>query len=60
MKVNRVSQVIVGQEARVSQSVISQWLSLRYHGHNDKVRRPFLFLPVPTPFRCCAWNADTR
>ena len=60
MKVNRVSQVIAGQEARVSQSVISQWLSLRYHGHNDKVRRPFLFLPVPTPFRCCAWNADTR
>ena len=41
MKVNRVSQVIAGQEARVSQSVISQWLSLRYHGHNDKVRRPF-------------------
>ena len=38
MKANRVSQVVAGQEARVSQAVISQWLSMKYHGHNDKVR----------------------
>lgn len=39
MKANKVSQVVAGQEARVSQAVISQWLSMKYHGHNDKVRR---------------------
>jgi hypothetical protein len=38
MKTNKLSQVMVGQEARVSQAVISQWLSLKYHGHNSKVR----------------------
>jgi hypothetical protein len=38
MKANKVSQVVAGQEARVSQAVISQWLSMKYHGHNDKVR----------------------
>ena len=38
MKTNKLSQVTVGQEARISQAVISQWLSLKYHGHNDKVR----------------------
>jgi len=37
MKTNKLSQVMVGQEARVSQAVISQWLSLKYHGHNSKV-----------------------
>ena len=37
MKCNKLSQVMVGQEARVSQAVISQWLSLKYHGHNAKV-----------------------
>lgn len=42
MKANKLSQVTVGQEARISQAVISQWLSLKYHGHNDKVR-PLLF-----------------
>ena len=42
MKANKLSQVTVGQEARISQAVISQWLSLKYmyHGHNDKVRSP--------------------
>eukprot|EP01051_Picozoa_sp_SAG22_P007712 SAG22_NODE_552_length_9177_cov_15.661489_6_plen_173_part_00 len=39
MKANKLSQVMVGQEARVSQAVISQWLSLKYHGHNSKVSR---------------------
>lgn len=39
MKANKVSQVVAGQEARVSQAVISQWLSMKYHGHNDKVWR---------------------
>ena len=38
MKANKLSQVTVGQEARISQAVISQWLSLKYHGHNYKVR----------------------
>ena len=38
MKMHKLSQVTVGQEARISQAVISQWLSLKYHGHNDKVR----------------------
>jgi len=37
MSSNRVSQSAVGSEARVSQAVISQWLSLKYHGHNEKV-----------------------
>lgn len=37
MKLHKLSQVTVGQEARISQAVISQWLSLKYHGHNDKV-----------------------
>ena len=37
MSANRVSQSAVGSEARVSQAVISQWLSLKYHGHNEKV-----------------------
>lgn len=39
MKTYKVSQVVAGQEARVSQAVISQWLSMKYHGHNDKVWR---------------------
>jgi hypothetical protein len=37
MKTNKLSQVTVGQEARISQAVMSQWLSLKYYGHNDKV-----------------------
>ena len=37
MKANKLSQVMVGQEARISQAVISQWLSRKYHGHNAKV-----------------------
>ena len=30
MKSNKLSQVQVGQEARVSQAVISQWLARKY------------------------------
>ena len=30
MKSNKLSQVTVGQEARVSQAVISQWLARKY------------------------------
>ena len=37
MKTNKLSQVTVGQEARISQAVMSRWLSLKYYGHNDKV-----------------------
>ena len=40
MKSHKVSQVRVGQEARMSQAVVSQWLSLKYHGNVDKVPRP--------------------
>ena len=40
MKMHKLSQVTVGQEARISQAVISPWLLLKYHGHNDKVRGP--------------------
>ena len=42
MKTYKVSQVVVGQEARVSQAVISQWLSMKYHGYNHRV------WPVPS------------
>ena len=38
MKMHKLSQDIVAQEARISQAVVSQWLSLKYHGHNEKVR----------------------
>ena len=44
MKENKVSQVKLGEEARISQAVISQWLALKYYGHNDKV-----YLPPPPP-----------
>ena len=37
MTVHRLSQPTVGAEARISQAVISQWLSHKYRGHNDKV-----------------------
>ena len=37
MKLHKLSQDIVGQEARISQAVVAQWLSLKYHGHNEKV-----------------------
>ena len=37
MLANKLGQVQVGREARISLAVISQWLSLKYHGHNDKV-----------------------
>ena len=37
MKANKLSQAQVGREVRISQAVISKWLSLKYHGHNDKV-----------------------
>ena len=37
MTVHRLSQPTVGTEARISQAVISQWLSHKYRGHNDKV-----------------------
>ena len=37
MKANKVSQTAAGQEARISQAVMSQWLSMKFHGHNDKV-----------------------
>jgi predicted XRE-type DNA-binding protein len=51
MKANKLSQVTVGQEARISQAVISQWLSLKYHGHNDKVRAHATFFPSPPQAR---------
>ena len=38
MKANKISQMVVKEQARVSQAVISQWLNLRYHGHTGKVR----------------------
>ena len=71
MKQNKLSQVTVGQEARISQAVISQWLSLKYHGHNDKVRaaRPpaiacALFATVlcvpPCAKACCAFSRARR
>ena len=37
MKANKLGQAQVGHEARISQTVISQWLSLKYQGNNDKV-----------------------
>ena len=37
MKANKISQMVVKEQARVSQAVISQWLNLRYHGHTGKV-----------------------
>jgi hypothetical protein len=37
MKANKLSQITVGEETRISQGVISPWLSLKYHGNNDKV-----------------------
>ena len=40
MKECNLSQVAVGQEVRIAQAVISQWLSQKYHGHNNKVRAP--------------------
>jgi hypothetical protein len=46
MKANKLSQVTVGQEVHISQTVISQWLSLKYHGRNVKVR-----IPPPPPSR---------
>ena len=52
MKANKLSQVTVGQEARISQAVISQWLSLKYHGHNDKARHsPPTLPPTAKPTR---------
>ena len=42
MKKYKLSQVQVGQEARVSQAVISQWLARKYHGHNGKVDKAML------------------
>ena len=42
MKRYKLSQVQVGQEARVSQAVISQWLARKYHGHNGKVDKAML------------------
>ena len=37
MKSKKISQVAVGKEARVSQAVVSQWLSSKYNGDNGKV-----------------------
>ena len=37
MKANSLIQVQVGREARISQGVMSKWLSLKYRGDNDKV-----------------------
>ena len=45
MKANRISQVVLGQEARISQPVISCWLSQKYTGHNAKVRAVLLMGP---------------
>ena len=56
MKTNKLSQVMVGQEARVSQAVISQWLSLKYHGHNSKVRAVLLLLLLAFWCRGSAWT----
>ena len=49
MKTNKLSQVQVGQEARVSQAVISQWLARKYaftpcslqHTHRSGTRTGF-------------------
>ena len=51
MKSNKLSQVQVGQEARVSQAVISQWLARKYAR-----------LPPSRPLRCAAapWGAAKR
>ena len=51
MQERKLSQVAVGQEARVSQAVISRWLSQKYGGHNKKVRAPLLRNTVLT--LCC-------
>ena len=37
MKTEKLSQVVVGKEARISQAVISQWLASKYNGDNGKV-----------------------
>jgi hypothetical protein len=37
MRVHKVSQCKVGLEARISQPVISNWLSMKYEGYNHKV-----------------------
>jgi hypothetical protein len=37
MKENKLSQMVVGKEAHVSQAVISQWLASKYNGDNSKV-----------------------
>ena len=50
MKAHKLSQTKVGKEARISQAVISDWLSLKYHGHNDKVRTSSS--PVPVRSAC--------
>ena len=44
MKTNKLSQVVVGQEARVSPVIISQWLSLKYPGNVSKVRAVLLLM----------------
>ena len=56
MNTNKLSQVMVGQEARVSQAVISQWLSLKYRGHNSKVRAVMLLLLSVFCYRRSAWT----
>ena len=44
MKANKLSQVTVGQEVQISQPVISQWLSLKYHSY--KVRNALTGTPT--------------
>ena len=54
MKANKISQMVVKEQARVSQAVISQWLNLRYHGHTGKVcpaRDMPTFSRPPSPHR---------
>ena len=62
MTANKLSQVTVGQEARISQPVISQWLSLKYHSqgtarqgaHRDKVRTALTSIPTQRAARAQA------
>ena len=37
MTQHRLGQVLVANESRLSQTVVSQWLSEKYRGHNYKV-----------------------
>jgi len=52
MKLRKISQVCVGHEARMSQAVVSQWLSGKYHGNVSKESKsPLLWVNALTPHR---------